>query len=171
MFHSHRREFYTFGEIIRSKSASMQPDHFDGLEHDQQIPTNRSVLDVEEVMLDFFSRILDRVDVLVFDLRPAGDTGPRHVAHAVKRNLLRERLDEFRALGPRAGNCHIAFEHAPQPGNVIQALGSENSADAGHAGIVFDRPLRTLGRFGVLPLGTELHDYKEAPTLAVRVWA
>jgi hypothetical protein len=31
--------------------------------------------------------------------------------------------------------------------------------------------LRTLGRFGVLPLGTELHDYKEAPTLAVRVWA
>src|SRR5712692_3869743 len=147
-------------------STPAQEDGFDRQEHDQQIQTNRSVLDVEQVVLKFFARICDGAAVLVLDLRPSGEAGPHHVAHSVIGNLFREPLDEFRALGTRADECHIAFEHAPQLGNFIKARDAEKLADAGHARIVIAGPLRTVGGFGVLAHGAELHDVEDASALA-----
>src|SRR5260370_13214316 len=112
-------------------STPAQEDGFDRQEHDQQIQTNRSVLDVEQVVLKFFARIFYGAAVLVLDLRPSGEAGPHHVAHAVIRDFFGEPFDEFRALGTRADKGHIAFEDAPQLGNLIEARGAEKLADAG----------------------------------------
>src|SRR5208337_425933 len=148
---------------ISSSSLSLlrppaQYDGFHRLEHDQQIQTNGSVLDVEKVVLKFFARIFDGAAVLVLDLRPSGEAGPHHVAHAVIGDLFGEPLDEFRALGTRADECHVALEHAPQLWNLIEARGAEKLADTGNAGIVIARPLWTARGFGVLAHGAELQD-------------
>src|SRR5229473_3089965 len=147
-------------------STPAQEDGFDRQEHDQQIQTNRSVLDVEEIVLKFFERILYGAAVLVLDLRPSGEAGAHHVTHAIIRDLFGEPLDEFRALGTRADERHIALEHAPQLGNLIEARGAEKLAHAGNAGIVIASPFRTARGFGVLAHGAELHDLEDASRLA-----
>src|ERR1035438_4082513 len=95
---------------LRSLGTPAFQNGLDGLEHNQQIQTNGGVLEVEEVVLKFFERILDATAVLVLYLRPTGKARPHHVAHPVKRDLFREHLHKFRTFRPRADEGHIALD-------------------------------------------------------------
>src|SRR6202008_3828680 len=79
-------------KIPISLRAPAQNDDLDRLEHDQNVQTEGRVLDVEQVELELFLRVIYGISVLVADLRPARDPGTHGMAHSVIRNLLAEPL-------------------------------------------------------------------------------
>ena len=66
--------------------------------------------------------------------------------------------DELRTLGPRADEAHLALEHAPRLGQLVDADLADEAADAGHPGIVLLRPHRLAAHFGIGPHGAQLDD-------------
>src|SRR6202034_115301 len=100
-------------ESSASLRAPPQQHDLDRLEHDQDVQTNGSVLQVKQVVLQFLARIVQRVAVLILHLCPARNAWPHHVAHSVVRNLPAEPLDKFRSLRARSNEMHVALQHAP----------------------------------------------------------
>src|SRR5215831_12318112 len=66
---------------VPSLRPSTQGNDLDRFEHDQQIQSQRSVLDVVKVVLQLFPRIGKGVAILVSHLRPARDTGTHRQPH------------------------------------------------------------------------------------------
>src|SRR4029077_586133 len=142
--------------IPMSLRAPAQQDDLDRLEHDQNVQTERRILDIEQVVLQLFLGVLYGITVLVANLRPAGNPGPHGVADPVIRNFLAEPLHKFRTLRPRSHKSHIALEHAPQLRNLIDARHSQKLADPGNSRIFIVRPGRPGVGLRVLPHRAEL---------------
>src|SRR5437879_5693916 len=75
------------------------------------------------------------------DLRPARDPDLDAVAVVVAVDLLRERLDEARALRPRADDAHVALHHVQELRQLVERRLPDEPADPGAA----VRPLDPAG--------------------------
>src|SRR3989442_4800075 len=136
--------------------APAQNHNLDRLEHDEQVETNGSIVDVEEIVLQLLCGVLERVAILIADLSPASDSWNYNIAYRVVRNLFGEPLDEFRTLRPWANKSHIALQHAPELRNFIQPRTAQEVAHTRDARIIICSPGRSLIGFCVLPHGAEL---------------
>ena len=92
------------------------------------------------------------------DLRPAGHAGARDVAGHVVADIVFELLDKMGALRARAHEGHIAHQHIPELGQLIEVPLAEEFADAGAAGVVGGGPDRAGGVFGIHGHGAQLED-------------
>ena len=107
-------------------SVQAQPPH-EREPHDLEVETERPVLDVVEVVLD---ALLDRrVAAPAVDLGPAGDPRLHLVPQHVLRVAVLELLDEVRALGPRPDQRHVAPQHVPELGQLVDVEAPEEAAE------------------------------------------
>src|SRR6476659_3467410 len=81
-----------------------------GLEEDQQVEKQRTVLDVIKIELQFLDRILESRPVLVSDLSPSRDAGLHAVPYRIVGNLACQSLDKERTLRSRADQAHFPLE-------------------------------------------------------------
>src|ERR1700691_3636774 len=151
-----RRQLPWRPRIASSLRAPPQQDDFDGLEHDQQIQTEGSVLDIKQVVLQFLSRVFQRVAVLVLHLCPARDARPHHVPYAVVGDIPAQPLHKFRPLRARTYKMHVALQHAPQLRNFIEPRNAQELARARDSRIIVQGPGCPCIRFGVHSHGAEL---------------
>src|SRR6185312_6627667 len=100
--------------------SAPEENNFGGLKKDEQVQPNGTVLDVEEVVLQFFPGVIEAGAVVAADLSPAGDAGAHGVAHVVVGDGAAELLDEAGALGPGADDAHAALQHVPELRHLIQ---------------------------------------------------
>src|SRR5688572_9120614 len=124
--------------------------------HDLQIESHRPVLDVVQVVLDtLFER---GVAAPAVHLRPAGDTRLHLVAQHVLRDAVLELLHEEGAFRPRADDRHLTFEDVPELWQLVEVEAAQPAADRRRARVVFARPHRPAGVFGVVLHRAELVD-------------
>src|ERR1700751_3712849 len=126
-----------------------------GLEHDEQIESQRHVLDVVEIEFELFSSLFERRSISVSNLRPSGKSWPNHMPQFEVWNLLNEPRNKFRPFRTRADKPHITAQHVPQLRHLIEPRLAHKFADARHPRIVLGRPLGA-GDFCVSPHRTKL---------------
>src|SRR5713226_9333226 len=102
-----------------SLRAPAQQDNLDGLEHDEQIQSEGGILDVKQVILQLFPRILHRVSVPVPHLRPARNAGTYDMPDTVVGNLFAQPLDELGTFRARTNEVHITLQNAPQLRDLV----------------------------------------------------
>src|ERR1700680_5242195 len=117
--------------------------------------------------------MLWRTAILILDLGPAGDAGPNQMAHTVVGNLLAQPFHELGALRTRTHESHVAFEHAPQLGNFIEAGRAQKRTNSCDSRIIVGGPCRAGIGFRVLTHGPELVAMKQLapkpdPPLAIQ---
>lgn len=115
----------------------------DGLEDDLQIQPKGPIFDVPDVVLDALGDA--GVPAEAVDLCPAGDARPHLVFDHVQGHGLAELLHEIWDLGPRADQAHIAPDHVPQLGQLVQAELAQEGADPGTPVVVGRGPGGILG--------------------------
>src|SRR5687768_13012203 len=128
----------------------------DGEPHDLQIQGHRPVFDVVQVVLDtLFERGIAAPAV---HLRPSRDAGLHFVAEHVLRDPVPELLHEEGAFRPRADDRHLTFEDVPELWQLVEVEAAQPAADRRRARVVFARPHRPAGVFGVVLHRAELVD-------------
>src|SRR5882724_538389 len=95
---------------VLARAASID-DHFHGLQHDLQIQQKRPVLNVVEIVTEFFFSILDRRSILVADLCPTTEAGPHRVPVIIEWYGRYQLGDYFRSLRPGSDQAHLPLEH------------------------------------------------------------
>src|SRR5215467_12450595 len=78
-------EYWQFPDEAKRPLARTPPEqhNLDALKHDQEIKAERSVLNIEEIVLQFFFGVLERVSVFVANLRPSSHARPNDMPHVV----------------------------------------------------------------------------------------
>src|SRR5215469_12957380 len=102
-----------------SPGSSPEQNNLHRLKDNPKVQTEGSVLDVEQVVLQFLARILERVAVFILHLRPTRDSRPHGVADPVIWNLGAQPLHELGTLRTRAHEMHVAPQHAPELRQLI----------------------------------------------------
>src|SRR5207248_6723039 len=106
---------------------------FDGQQKHHEIEGEAVVLHVIEVVLELLLRVLFRSAVAVAHLRPAGDPRLDEMALRIERDGASERLDEYRPLGPRTDEAHLAEEHVQELRQLVDAQPPDDAADEGRS--------------------------------------
>lgn len=101
--------------------------------------------------------------VTAVDLGPAGEAGGKFVDAVLGAQFNQVVLVEQRRA--RADNAHVAFEDAPELGELVEGRATEEGADGGEPGV---RVLQQVGSdFGsVCPHGAELGHAEDAVVAA-----
>ena len=119
------------------------------------------MFDVIEVVFEFDRRLGDAGDVAVVDLRPASETGLDQQAGAVEGNLPLEFGHQFRTLGTRPDETHLAAQDIPELGQFVKTRLAQEIADARHTRIVLGGQARLAIRLGVLIHAAEFPDLEQ----------
>src|SRR5487761_24871 len=128
----------------RSTSLRSPPEenHFNRLDEDPEIQTNRHVLDIEEVILQLLAGVFDRISICVTDLSPACNARTDDVTKVIVRNLLAEALYELGPFGPRPDKPHVSPQHVPHLGDFIEPEVAQYAAHSGNPRISIGGPGR-----------------------------
>src|SRR4029079_404576 len=110
-----------------------------------------SVLDVVEVVFELVGGVFDAGAVRIVDLRPTGEARLHQVPLIVKRDFVRQLLDELGTLGPRTDERHFSAQDVPKLRHFVQAGASQNPAYASDATVM------ALGPLGSVFLGVGAH--------------
>src|SRR5512145_1423065 len=102
-----------------------------GIEEDENVEKQGVVLDVIEIVLELFGRVLDGRTVMVANLCPAGNPRLDAVPYGIERDFLGQLIDEEGAFGTGPDQAHIAFENAEQLGQLINPEFADDLADLG----------------------------------------
>src|SRR5690606_41009748 len=101
----------------------------DRLQHDLDVPQQRPVPDVMQVVFDAFLHFLQGIGFTppAVDLRPAGDTWLDLVAQHVALDLFPVELVVGHRMGSRPHDRHAALQHIEELGQFIQRGPSQES--------------------------------------------
>src|SRR5439155_24548728 len=146
-------------------AASPAHDRAEGAYEDLQVELQRTILDVEEVVLELASDLGHRARVAALDLRPAGESRLHKQPRAEMRDL---RLQVTLELGPlRAGTdeAHLAAHDVQKLRKLVQARGAEKPADPRHSLVALFRVARSAG-LGVRGHRPQLEQAEVAAALA-----
>ena len=98
------------------------------------------MLDVIEVVFQFFAGLGQGGAVAIPDLRPSGEAGADHVAQVVKGQVFRKIRYKLWPFRPGTYQAHVAPQHVPKLRNFVDAGFAHEHAEFGNARIVFDGP-------------------------------
>ena len=76
------------------------------------------------------------VSRVIAQLGEAGDAGLDHQALPVLRDLLAQLLEEGGPDRPRPDDAHVAAQHVPELGQLVEMREAQDPADAGHLAAV-----------------------------------
>ena len=135
-------------------SSELLPEHDVHERHDEYLAVEepRAMLQVEEVVAQAAEHLVERVGIAVVEGGIGGDTRTNLVQVAVAGIGFHNPVDEELALGAGADKCHVAAEHVPELGKLVQVVGVEEAAHLRHAVV----PLAGIEGGAVL-FGIELH--------------
>src|ERR1700688_549525 len=91
---------------LTSPAPASQEKDFNGPEDDQEIESDGNVLNVKEVVGQFFLVVLDGGAITAVDLRPTSRSRLDHPALAIIGNLLQALLLLVRDEGPGSDHVH-----------------------------------------------------------------
>src|SRR5450631_2087885 len=131
-----RGRFYNLSRVRRRRCLSRafaKYNHFNGLQQNQQVKDEPVVLDVEQIVLEFFQRILIGRAVGVAQLRPPGNAGFDRMSLRIIRDLLAETANERGSLGPRPDEAHFPREYIEQLRQLVEPGLADNGAHSRHA--------------------------------------
>src|SRR5690606_17759747 len=97
--------------------------------------------------------------ITILNLPNGCDAGLQAEKLHVFRSMCFNLLDKMSALGARADNSHIAFQHIPELGQLIQVGFAHEFAPPGDPGVIVRRQLGSMF-FGVHLHASELVDKK-----------
>ena len=152
--HPHAIPFRSIGVVALEESQ----------EHDLEIEEEVPVLEIPEVAFDALGEVGVAAESL--DLRPAGHAGFGLVAGVVVGDVVLEVADEFGALGARADETHLASEHVPELGQLVDVPFADEGTNAEAAGIFLGAPAHFTVSFGVELHGADFDDIEGATVLA-----
>src|SRR3990172_10296761 len=81
------------------------------VEKNKQVEKHGQILDVIQVVLKLFQRVLDTASIAISHLGPSGDPWLDRKALAIEGDLLPQRVDEHRSLGSGADEAHLSDQH------------------------------------------------------------
>src|SRR5262249_12340338 len=116
------------------------PRAVEGQDHDLHVERQGPVLDVVEVVLD--ALLERRVASEPVDLRPPREPRLDLVAQHILRDPRLELGDEDRALRPRADEAHLARQHVPELGQLVEREPPERPPEPGRPAVPAARPHR-----------------------------
>lgn len=100
------------------------------------------------------------------DLSVAGEAGSHGVADLIVGMFFAKLVREFRALGTRADETHLAAKNIPELRKLVEAESPQIRSDWGASWVVRHGPDRAKVALGVLLHGSELNDGEPAPSEA-----
>src|SRR4051794_36095525 len=121
--------------IVGSAAGSEQQGG-DGLGADCEIHDEVAVPQVPEVVGELLCRAGGVERVAAAELRPAGDAGLDQQAPRPEGDRALEQVYELRPFRPRADHRHLAPEHVPELGQLVEMRLAEKVPDPGNAGVV-----------------------------------
>ena len=95
-------------------------NRFDRLQDDRPVQDRRTVLQIVNVILQFFGNIRVGEVGAVIDLRPSGDAGLDKEPRLIVRDPRRELCHELRPFRPRADERKIAADDIPELGQFVE---------------------------------------------------
>src|SRR6266853_6797260 len=98
-------------EPKQRSAASSEKDDLNSVEQDQKIEEERKVLDVVQIVLELFQRVVDGRSVAVLDLSPARDPRLDGKPLHVEGDLLLKVLDELWPLRRSTDVAHTPLDH------------------------------------------------------------
>src|SRR5262245_20749499 len=123
-----------------STSSSAKKHELDRFKHNHGVQPPRLVLDVVEIVSQLFGCIIQRCSVGKSNLRPASQTGSHEMTLGIVRNLGSQLAYEFRTLGPRPDEIHIAPHDVDTLWQLIKPQLSDDPAYPGYPGVSHARP-------------------------------
>lgn len=127
-----------------SKRAFANQNHFDCLQHDDQIEKKTLVLQVVQIVLQFFFGIFDRCAVWITELRPTGTSRFDPVALTIVGDLCFETANVHGLFRSWPHKAYITAQDVKELQQFIDPGFVNKSANAGYPRIVLD------GKFAVI---------------------
>lgn len=121
-------------------------------EEDFHLKPPTAVLEVVEVELQTAEHLLQRVAIAIVERGVGGDARTDLVEVLVARVALHDLLDVVFALGARADEGHVADKHVVELGQLVEVMGTKETAHACQAAVVL-----MCGELRPVLLGVELH--------------
>src|SRR3972149_5409244 len=130
----------TLRALLVTLDAPELHHRLDRLPEDEEGHREGPVLQVVEVESELLLDVLDVVHVAAPARGPARDAGPHGRARAEVGVALGQSADELGAFGPGPDQAHVATEHVPELGQLVDARGAQEPAHAGHAVVLVGAP-------------------------------
>src|ERR1700733_2780428 len=142
--------------VALSSPSSSEQHNLRGPPKNVQVASERPVLCVVEVVLQFFIGILEAVAIGIHDLRPAGYPRFYVVPEIEEGDLLPQPIHEVRPFRTWAYETHVAHENVDQLRKLIQVKSAQDTANRGSPLVVLAPPHGSGIELGILTHGTEL---------------
>src|SRR5437879_2356917 len=143
-------------EPKQRSAASSEKDDLNSVEQDQKIEEERKVLDVVQIVLELFQRVVDGRSVAVLDLSPARDPRLDGKPLHVERDLLLKVLDELWPLRARSDEAHVPHEDVEELRELIQTCPPKKGSHTRHSRVALRGPYRPGLLLGVVAHGPKL---------------
>src|SRR5438132_3692870 len=137
-------------EPKQRSAASSEKDDLNSVEQDQKVEEERKVLDVVQIVLELFQRVVDGRSVAVFDLSPARDPRLDGKPLHVEGDLLLKVLDELWPLRARPDEAHVPHEDVEELRELIQTRPPQEGSHTRHSRVALRGPHRPGLLLGVL---------------------
>src|SRR3984885_10512553 len=129
--------------VALSSPSSSEQHNLRGPPKNVQVASERPVLCVVEVVLQFFIGILEAVAIGIHDLRPAGYPWFYVVPQMEEGDLFRQPIHEVRPFRTWADETHFAPENVDQLRKLIQVKYPQHTANRGNPLVVLGGPHRS----------------------------
>src|SRR6266404_5313738 len=153
-------------EPKQRSAASSEKDDLNSVEQDQKVEEERKVLDVVQIVLELFQRIVDGRSVAVLDLSPARDPRLEGKPLHVEGDLLLKVLDELWPLRARPDEAHVPHEDVEELRELIQTRPPKEGSHTRHSRVALRGPHRPRLLLGGLPHGPKLVQDEDTAVLA-----
>src|SRR5438094_3884322 len=153
-------------EPKQRSAASSEKDDLNRVEQDQKIEEERKVLDVVQIVLELFQRVVDGRSVAVLDLSPARDPRLDGKPLHVEGDLLLQVLDELGPLRARPDEAHMPHEDVEELRKLIQTRPPQEGSHTRHSRVALRGPHRPRLLLGVLAHGPKFVQDEDTAVLA-----
>ena len=133
---------------IPIRQAVLHPDFLkdhnrQSLRHDLKVLRGRAFLDVFEVELDLAPDVFDAGVIPEVDLGQPRNARQHLLPEARTPHLVAQTLKDSRLLRTWPHDIHVALQHVEELRQLVDARGTQDSADASNASVVLRCPLLT----------------------------
>ena len=134
-----RRRFSSCRRVtpITNLAGALAPEYnLDRLKENVDIEKDAVVLQVVQIVLKFFARIVDRHAIRIQDLRPASNARFHIVSQIVVRDGFLTFFHKLWSLGARADKTQIAFQYIDQLWKFVDSRISNDTPDIRYSPII-----------------------------------
>src|ERR1700730_3460958 len=126
MRNRHAQKMYSAVLTVVSSTCTPAPQQNLGRpKQDQQIEPNRKILEIKQIVREFFRIVFDRSTVAQLDLGPSGRARPDRPAERVERDLLHQFVLLLERKGSGADEIHVSPQDVVELWKFVQTSSAQ----------------------------------------------